>query len=352
MNRFSAPYELETWYNSNIHAMTRVMDRASDLIESTLQENQIQFLPLIKRIKTLESAKEKIKAKRKDDAYEITDLIGIRVVVLLDHEIDKAAIAVRTVFDIDEQNCIDKRKAARIDSLGYRSLHLVASLGKRRASLPEYKSLCDYKFEIQIRTALQHTWAEIEHKRNYKGKFALPTELQRRLMVLSGTLELIDSEFSNIAQEAESYNLRIKAADSSLENDTLSFISVINIIRSVVISTHPDTEIYLNENGFDDIVDELRRFGIENNAELREFLQTKKARQITNHVIEDEKLHAVGFLRDVMICEDVEKYFKNSFRESFGFIEVKDMDYLNKISGNPHLGRIIQSHGVDIIEIN
>lgn len=169
MNRFSAPYELETWYNSNIHAMTRVMDRASDLIESTLQENQIQFLPLIKRIKTLESAKEKIKAKRKDDAYEITDLIGIRVVVLLDHEIDKAAIAVRTVFDIDEQNCIDKRKAARIDSLGYRSLQL-GSVDVHRSRMTVATIAMNAE---KLLSVLQHLVAIPLYSFNFPKKFSI-----------------------------------------------------------------------------------------------------------------------------------------------------------------------------------
>lgn len=53
---------------------------------------------------------------------------------------------------------------------------------------------------IQVRTVLQHAWAEFEHDVRYKGSIpaAHVTELDRRFTLAAGLLELADREFSEI----------------------------------------------------------------------------------------------------------------------------------------------------------
>jgi hypothetical protein len=86
-------------------------------------------------------------------------------------------------------------------------LHLVASFSKKRifAETREYEGLV---IEIQIRSLLQHTWAEIEHA-YYKGEFSLPTSLRRRVSLLSGQLELADNEFVAVRTEALKLNMEL-----------------------------------------------------------------------------------------------------------------------------------------------
>lgn len=43
-----------------------------------------------------------------------------------------------------------------VDQTGYRSVHFVCDIGSARAALPEFNGLSGLKFEIQIRTVLQH----------------------------------------------------------------------------------------------------------------------------------------------------------------------------------------------------
>ncbi len=54
--------------------------------------------------------------------------------------------------------------------------------------------------QVQIRTVLQHAWAEFEHDIRYKG--TIPEEhvpdLDRRFTLAAGLLELADREFSQI----------------------------------------------------------------------------------------------------------------------------------------------------------
>ena len=54
--------------------------------------------------------------------------------------------------------------------------------------------------QVQVRTVLQHAWAEFEHAIRYKG--TIPEEhgpdLDRRFTLAAGLLELADREFSMI----------------------------------------------------------------------------------------------------------------------------------------------------------
>ena len=46
--------------------------------------------------------------------------------------------------------------------------------------LPEMKLFSGIPFEIQVRTILQHAWAEFAHDRNYKFRGVLPDVIARR----------------------------------------------------------------------------------------------------------------------------------------------------------------------------
>ena len=55
-----------------------------------------------------------------------------------------------------------------------------------RAALPENDHVKDVKIEFQVRTLLQHAWAEIEHDFGYKTEVAVPREMRRRFCRLAG----------------------------------------------------------------------------------------------------------------------------------------------------------------------
>jgi hypothetical protein len=56
--------------------------------------------------------------------------------------------------------------------------------------------------QVQIRTVLQHAWAEFEHDIRYKGTIpaAHVSEFDRRFTLAAGLLELADREFSAIRE--------------------------------------------------------------------------------------------------------------------------------------------------------
>lgn len=172
-----------------------------ELISQTLKQQGIELNSIEHRIKTVESLAGKL--ERKGEKYhqlsDITDLIGLRIVTFYTDDVDKVAAIISQLFDIDWANSVDKRKLHDLNSFGYNSLHYICSL--HEGSFP---------FEIQIRTALQHTWSAIEHDIGYKGAVKLPPQYRRQFSRLAGMLELADDEFSRLRTTMTEYRRQIQ----------------------------------------------------------------------------------------------------------------------------------------------
>lgn len=172
----------------------------ASLISSLLQNHSFHIHSISSRTKTIDSFKEKISRpdKNYDQLKDITDIVGIRITTYFSDELDKVSELIKSQFKVDLENSIDKRKSLEPDKFGYMSLHLVAEHNNIRTNLPEYSLFADMKFEVQIRSILQHAWAEIEHDLGYKSEIEIPNIVKRKFSRLSGLLELVDDEFVSI----------------------------------------------------------------------------------------------------------------------------------------------------------
>ena len=172
-----------------------------ELISQTLKQQGIELNSIEHRIKTVDSLAGKL--ERKGEKYrqlsDITDLVGLRIVTFYTDDVDKVAAIISQLFDIDWANSVDKRKLHDLNSFGYNSLHYICNL--HGGSFP---------FEIQIRTALQHTWSAIEHDIGYKGAVKLPPQYRRQFSRLAGMLELADDEFSRLRTTMTEYRRQIQ----------------------------------------------------------------------------------------------------------------------------------------------
>ena len=127
---------------------------------------------------------------------DITDLAGVRVITYYVEDVDQVQAVLDTEFEIDWGRSLDKRDQLDPDQFGYLSRHFVARLKEPRASLPEWSPFRELTAEFQVRTALQHAWAAVSHKVEYKSEIEVPFELRRGLHRLSALFELADSQFS------------------------------------------------------------------------------------------------------------------------------------------------------------
>ena len=181
--------ELLQQYRQLLPTLEKLSDDAYDLLSHTLRDQGIYVTAIERRIKTEKSLARKLalkgtKYKRIDD---ITDLVGLRVITVYTDEVDKVAVIVKNIFDIDWQESVDKRKLHDLNSFGYNSLHYICRL--KTGGL---------RFELQMRTALQHVWSTIMHDTGYKGDVKIPREYLRQFNRLAGMMELLDDEFSRL----------------------------------------------------------------------------------------------------------------------------------------------------------
>jgi len=193
-------------------------DEACNLLRRSLEGQGIYINAIEQRVKTEKSLRRKLELKgtKYKSIDDITDLVGLRVITFYTDEVDKVAAIVKRVFDIDWQESVDKRKLHKLDSFGYNSLHYICRL--RTGSL---------RFELQMRTALQHVWSTIEHDIGYKGDVKIPDEYRRQFNRLAGMMELMDDEFSRLRMVLTDYRRQMltlvkngKLDDVPLSRDT------------------------------------------------------------------------------------------------------------------------------------
>ncbi len=174
------------------------------------------------------------KPKYASPQEEITDLAGVRVITFFPRTVGKVDEAIREQFEIEEK--VDHTASLqREEKLGYQSVHYVVKLTGQRTALPEYRKFIGLRGEIQVRTVMQHAWAEIEHDIQYKSAVIIPSGIKRRFIALAGLLEIADREFQ-----------AIQDADNSLREEARVSVQRGNL-KEVEIT--PDAlQTYLNKN--------------------------------------------------------------------------------------------------------
>lgn len=177
------------------------------LLHTLTKAAGVAIVSITSRVKTHDSLKRKF--LKTDRAYsaldDITDLCGTRVITYFAQDVDVVAKIIRAEFEIDWQNSVDKRADGEPDRFGYASLHYIAKLNNIRSALTENQRFGNCKCELQIRSILQHAWAEIEHDLGYKSELELPRQFRRQFSRLAGLLELADEEFDSIRTGLSGY---------------------------------------------------------------------------------------------------------------------------------------------------
>ena len=138
---------------------------------------------------------------------EITDLASVRVITYYATDVDKVSEILESEFDVDKEHSIDKRTSLETDRFGYCSVHHVVSMSPSRLALRECYAYAGMKREIQIRTALQHAWAEIEHDIGYKSEITIPKEMRRSSSRIAGLLEIAFLFFHQVRNTTEHLKL-------------------------------------------------------------------------------------------------------------------------------------------------
>ena len=194
--------QLMQQYRDMLPELERVSEEAYNRLRFALRQQGIYITAFERRIKTEKSlaGKLELKGAKYKSIEDITDLVGLRVITFYTDDVDKVAAIAKRTFEIDWKESVDKRKLHQLDSFGYNSLHYICRLEKGGT-----------RFELQMRTALQHVWSTIEHDTGYKGDVKIPREYKRQFSRLAGMLELVDDEFSRLRTVLADYRRQVQA---------------------------------------------------------------------------------------------------------------------------------------------
>lgn len=203
----------------------------SDILRESLAAADIKVASIEQRAKAPESFRRKaaLPSLENPDAprysnplVDLTDLAGVRVITFLLKTVESVDRVIAEQFEVREMT--DKSEALWEEGrLGYQSVHFLVSLRPERTKLPEYRRYDGLISEIQVRTILQHAWAEIEHDIQYKSVETAPTLLRRRFTSLAGLLEIADREFQGIQDEDERFR---KEARQSVQEGRLEDVEI------------------------------------------------------------------------------------------------------------------------------
>lgn len=199
-------------YRAEKSMYDKIKDIVLDQLRNCLDTNHILVTAVEARVKTEQSlvGKLELKGYKYRTLDDITDIVGARVITFYSDEVDKIATLIESIFEVDWDESVDKRKLLGKDTFGYMSLHYVCRIPKKLYFDPQYPKLNDIRFEVQMRTTLQHVWANMNHDTGYKSGVEIPAEYSRTLVRLAGLLELADDEFSRIRREINDYRRRVE----------------------------------------------------------------------------------------------------------------------------------------------
>ncbi|MEN6412211.1 MAG: hypothetical protein ABFC84_05510 [Veillonellales bacterium] len=190
-------------YRKNYQLYSKFTNKVQELLTSLFVEKNIHIHLIASRVKKEASLKNKINRKKYTDIQDITDLCGIRIITYFEDDIEQVSKIIQNTFVVDQVNSVDKRKLLAPTQFGYLSLHYVVSLKSSQLHQSEYEIFKNCKIEIQIRTILQHAWAEIEHDLEYKPQIAISYDARRSFSRLASLLELADIEFRRLRDKLQ-----------------------------------------------------------------------------------------------------------------------------------------------------
>ncbi len=250
-----------------------IVERVTEIVRLELGEEAYKSffkIPLGYRPKEKKSAIKKLhKKKYAHPKEQMTDLVGTRFVVLLKTDIDvvERAIAGQSAWAISrDRNPVDEQ-AKDPTSFEYQSVHYLLRNTKefphKGVMIPEGLSC-----EVQIRTVLQHAYAELGHDRIYKGEH-VPLTVQRLAARCMALMETTDEMFVMAVHELDQVNREIGHWCTFLDE------TVKPILASITpTSIDPESRDILDT--YKDLLKEARQYDVK--AELTPFV-TKKIQE-------------------------------------------------------------------------
>ncbi len=308
-------------YDKNYNLRMEFKDSLYNLFDSLIREYNIDIHSISCRIKEKDSFKTKCEKEKYNNFLQITDIVGLRIITYFTDDVEKICNLIESEFFVDQQNSIDKHSQLSENEFGYLSVHKIIKLSNDRLLLTENKRYKDCVAEVQVRTLLQHAWAEIEHDRRYKSGIVLPPDIARRFYMSAGVLELIDLEFQRISNEISEYsNQIISMAEKGKMDITIDSISLFEYMSKKFDFTNVKKTFNMGDG---EIIEELENFGIVTIKGLDDII----SQACINYVkTKTRAYNLIGICRSIMIINDTQKYFEKSWNNHWSVVNSESLE--------------------------
>lgn len=332
--------DVEKWYDENKTLYEQFSKDIEEIIIKILKRKNIPYQSVCYRVKEKESYLNKSRNEKYTNPIEqITDVSGIRIIAYTNQDVVSICEILRNEFEIDKSNSGNKADMLETDKVGYLSVHYIVQLSKERLKLSEYRIYENLKCEVQVRTLLQHAWAEIEHDRNYKFAGVLPNEIKRRFYLVAGVLELMDCEFDKLSKDIDEYAKNMKKAvskgDYNLGIDSKSMEQyMIKRFGGEPNICFSNDETIISE----EVVEELVRFGYKTIQEIEDDLNSYE-------IISGRERTYIGLLRDLMIIKDCKKYFEEAYNAYWQGVDKSSVKFW-KENGAKDVERFLEDYRI------
>jgi putative GTP pyrophosphokinase len=278
---------VERQYLRLLPSLEVVLDAGVRELKALVEDEGVSLAsPIEGRIKSWPSLEGK--ARRKGAALsrlaDVSDLVGFRIVVLFDHDVDRASVAAERLFVFEDRERTQGRLVP--DQFGYASLHYrmradwdwLAKLG-----LP---SSLQVPIEVQVRTMAQHVWAAASHALQYKNEESIPQEVRRSVNRLAALTELIDLELTRIEAQRSDYQRRSSEIPDGEELNVDSLKAVLNAVWPA--------EHQIEDEPYHAVLSSVPRYGIRTPRDLGEVLLRQR-----QGVLDHARRYAERYRRDL-----------------------------------------------------
>lgn len=245
--------DFENYFKENKHIFQKWGDFVADEIKNQLRQKispqpieQFLKIEVKPRVKQLASALAKIGRKNyQNPVSEMTDLVGVRFVVLLTEQIDIVCEIIQKSQNWNWK--VSKDFQDEIESnpkfFDYQSKHYEIR-PKDKFKIDNDIISQDICCEVQVRSILQHAYAELVHDNIYKPQGNVPKQAEREVAKSMALMETTDSLFSGTLKllkecnqfEKELFN-KLKKIYITINDNQTTINEKINLI---VISSMKD----------------------------------------------------------------------------------------------------------------
>lgn len=269
-------------YDEKMPLFETIKELVMSSIQKALSNNDVEVTAVEGRIKQRDSLIGKLvrKGHKYHSLDDITDIVGFRVITLFSDDVDRVASYMEKMFDVDWNESIDKRKMHEMSSFGYNSLHYICRIPKSLYEDGLHPELNNIRFEVQMRSTLQHAWAAMNHDLGYKSEIETPPEYMRMFGRLAGMLELADEEFSRIRISVATYRRRMEAliqagelSEVQLDGDTFSTYIAQKPFDSLMKRIAAINQGEIQEMSFEPFYPLLKEAGLKTLQDVEDFIR-------------------------------------------------------------------------------